>query len=69
MMVGFALIFECQTTVRDMVQVLQPFKVGNSYTTGVNVKVGNNQNVAFDKDFVRSWGSWSVGSFSNDLKN
>lgn len=66
-MVGFALVFECQTTVRDMVQVLQPLEVGNSYTTSVDVKVGDNQNVAFNEDLVCSWGSWSVGSFGDDL--
>lgn len=66
-MVRFALVFESQTTIRDMVQVLQPLEVGNSYTTGVDVKVRDNQNVAFDEDFVCSWGCWSVGSFSNDL--
>jgi hypothetical protein len=50
-----------------MVQVLQALEVGNSYTTSVDVKVGDNQNVAFNEDLVCSWGSWSVGSFGDDL--
>lgn len=67
MVVGFTFVLECQTTVRDVVQVLQPFKVGNSDTTSVDVKVGNDQNVAFDEDFIGGRCSGTIGSFSDDL--
>ena len=41
--VGFPLILEGQTTVGDVVQVLQPLKVGDGDTAGVDVHVRDNQ--------------------------
>lgn len=51
-----------------MVQVLEPFKERNSHTTSIDVQIWNHQNVAFDKDFISSWGGWTVGGFSDDLR-
>ena len=67
MVVGFAFVFECQTAVGNMVQVLQPFKVGNGDTTGVDVQVGDDQNVAFDEDFIGGRSGGAVCSFGDDL--
>ena len=39
--VGLALILESETSVGDMVQILQPLKVGDGDTTGVDVHVRN----------------------------
>lgn len=39
MVVGVPLILEGQATVADVVQVLQPLKVGHSHTTRVEVHV------------------------------
>lgn len=39
MVVGVSLIFEGQSAVADMVQVLQPLKVGDSHATSVQVHV------------------------------
>lgn len=50
-----------------MVQVLEPLKVRDSYTTSVDVKIGNNQNVAFNKNLVSSRSGGSIGSFGDDL--
>lgn len=39
MVVGVSLIFEGQSAVTDMIQVLQPLKVGDGHTTGIQVQV------------------------------
>jgi len=68
MVVGLALILEGQATVRDVVQVLQPLEEGDGDTTGVDVQIGNDQDVAIDEDLVGSGGGGAVGSLGNDLK-
>ena len=67
MVVGFTFIFECETTVRNVVEVLEPFEVGNGDTTSVDVQVRNDKDVAIDQNLVGSRGSRSIGSFSDDL--
>jgi len=67
MIVRLALIFEGEATVRDVVQVLEPLKVRDCDTTSVDVKIGNNQDVALDKNLVSSGGGGSVSSFGDDL--
>ena len=39
MVVGVSLVFEGETSIADMVQVLEPLKVGHCHTTGVQVHV------------------------------
>lgn len=51
-----------------MVEVLEPFEEGNGDTTGVDVQIWDDQNVAVEEDFVGSWGCWTVGSLGNDLQ-
>jgi len=68
MIIGFSLVFERQTTVRDVVQVFQPLEERHSYTTSVDVQVGNNQNVAVQKDFISGGSRGTIGSFRDDLK-
>lgn len=66
--IGISFVFEGQTTERDVVKVLQPFEEGNSDTTTVDEHVGDDQAIStLEKDLVGSWGSRSVGSFSNDF--
>lgn len=48
MVVGFPLVFECKTSVRDVVEVLEPLEEGDGHTTGVYVQVGDHENVAVD---------------------
>lgn len=67
MLVRLALVLEGQTTVRHVVQVLEPFEVGDSHTASVNVKVGDDEDVSVEEDLVGGWGSRAVGSFGNDL--
>lgn len=43
MVVGVPLVLEGQSTVADMVQVLQPLKVGDSHSTSIQVHVLNKQ--------------------------
>ena len=56
------LVFECQPAVRDMVQVLRTFKVD---TPDVYVQVGEDQNIAYDEDFI---GGWSGGVVCMQLR-
>lgn len=39
MEVRVPLVFESQSTVTDVVQVLEPLKVGYCHTTGIDVKI------------------------------
>lgn len=39
MIIGVSLIFEGQSAVADMVQVLQPLKIGDGHTTSVQVHI------------------------------
>ena len=39
MVVGLPLVLEGETSVRNVVQVLQPLEVGDCHTTGVDVHV------------------------------
>lgn len=68
MIVGFTFILESKTTVGNVIQVLQPFKERNGHTTGINVQIGNNQNFAIDQNAIGGRCSWTVGSFSNNLR-
>lgn len=65
--VGFTLILEGQSTIGDVVQVLQPFEEGYSHTTSVDVQVRNNHNVPIDENFVSSGCSWSISSLTDDF--
>lgn len=68
MVIGFALIFEGETSVGDVVEVLEPLEEGNCDTTSVNVQVGDDQDVAVDEDLVSRWSGGAVGGFGNDLQ-
>ena len=39
MVVTILLIFPCQSSITDMIKIFQPFKVGDSYTTSINVQI------------------------------
>jgi len=67
MVVGFTLIFEGQASVRDVVKILEPLKVGDSHTTSVNVQIRDDQNVALNKDLVGGRSRWSVSGLSDNL--
>lgn len=64
MIVRFAFIFERETTVGHVVEVLQPFEEGDGDTSGVDVEIGDDQDVAVDEDLVRGGGRRTVGRFS-----
>lgn len=67
MIIGLSLVFEGQSAVGNMVQVLQPLEVGDSHTTSIDVQVGDDQHVHVLEDFVSSGGCGAVGSFGDDL--
>jgi hypothetical protein len=67
MVVGLAFVLEGQATVRDVVEVLEPLEERHGDTTGVDVEVGNDEDVAVEEDFVGGGCCWSVGGFSDDL--
>jgi hypothetical protein len=52
-----------------VVDVFQPFKVGNSDTASVDVHVWDDQFSVFDQDIVSVWGDWTVGAFGDDLSS
>ncbi len=50
-----------------MVQVLDPFEVGDGDTTGVHVEVGQDHDVALEELLVGIGGGRSVGTLGDDL--
>ena len=56
-----------ETTVRDVVKILQPFEVRNGDTTSVEVQVGNNKDLVLDEQFVSLGSDGTVGTFGDDL--
>jgi len=56
-----------QSAVWDVIQILQPFKVWNCYTTSVEIQIGNNQNIFLKQYFVTGWCNWTISTLGNDL--
>lgn len=67
MVVRFPLVFECQTSVRHVIEVLEPLEEWDGDTTSVDVEVGDHENVAIDEDLVCSRCGGTVGGLRNDL--
>lgn len=67
MIVGLSLILKGQTTVGDVVEILQPLKVGDGHTTGVDVHVGDDENVLGLENLVSGGGDGTVGGLGDDL--
>ena len=44
--IGVLVVFECETAVRDVVEILEPLEVGDSHTTRVDEHVRNDQDIA-----------------------
>ena len=65
--VGLALVLEGQSSVRHVVQVLQPLKVGDGDTSGVDVQIRNDKNLFVSQDGVAGRGDGSVCSLRNNL--
>ena len=57
-----------ESAVRDVVQVLEPFEVGDGDTTSVQIQVGNNQNFLVEKDLLGFRCHWAVGAFTDDFR-
>jgi len=50
-----------------MVQVLQPFEIGNSDTTSIQIQIWNDQALVCNQDLVTSWSNWTIGTFGDNL--
>merc|ERR1711971_754604 len=49
-----------------MIQILQPFKVGNSYTTSIDVHVRDDKNIFGPQNIICSGSDGTIGGLSND---
>lgn len=67
MVVSIFLVFECQSTIADMVKILQPLKVGNGDTTSVYIQVRYDEDLLLLQDFICFRCCWTVGSLGNNL--
>lgn len=65
--VRLPLVLEGESSVRHVVQVLEPLEEGDGDTSSVDVQVGDDEDVALDEDLVGSGGGGAVGGFSDDL--
>jgi len=66
MVVSFPLILEGQTSVGDVIEILQPLEVGHSDTTSVDVHVRDDEAALVLEDLVRCGGDGSISSLSDD---
>ena len=66
--VGILLILPCEPTIADMVEVLEPLKVGDGHTSSVGKEVWDDQHPAVMKDSLSSNGGRTIGSLNNNLK-
>ena len=57
----------CKSAVWDVVQVLQPFEIGNSDTTSIQIQIWNDQAFVGNQDLVTSWSNWTISTFGDDL--
>lgn len=67
MVVGLALILEGETSVRHVVEVLEPLEEGDGDTTRVDVQIWDHQDVALDEDLVCRGCGRSVGCLRDYL--
>lgn len=51
-----------------MVQVLEPLEERDGNTTGIDIQVGYDQNVAINEYLISSGRGGTVGSLGNDLE-
>ena len=56
-----------ETTVRNVVQVLQPLEVRNGDTAGIQVQVGNDEALIVEEDLVCGGRDGTVGTLGDDL--
>ena len=67
MKIGIFFVFKGESSIGDVVEVLQPLKVGNGDTTGVDVKIRDDENRFGQENFVCGRRSRSVGAFGDNL--
>ena len=67
MKVRISFVFEGQSSVRDVVEVLEPLEVGDGHTASVDVQIRDDKDGLGKKNFVGCWGSRTVGTLCNDL--
>ena len=51
-----------------MVQVLEPFEVGDGDTTSVQIQVRNDQNFLVEEDLLGLGCHWAVRAFADDFR-
>ena len=57
----------CKSAKWDVIQVLQPFEVGNGNATSIQIQIWNDQAFVSNQDLVTSWSNWTIGTFGDDL--
>lgn len=65
MVIGFPLVFESETTVGNVVEILEPLEEGHGDTTGIDVQIGNDEDVPVDEYLVGCGGRGAVGSLGD----
>ena len=56
-----------KSPIADMVEVLEPLKVGHGHTSSVGKEVRDDHHAAFMEDPLSSNGRWTIGTFGYDL--
>ena len=67
MLVGFFLVFKCETTIANMIEVFEPLKERYSHTTSITVEVWNYQHIVFLEYLLSLSSGWTVSSLGNYL--
>lgn len=62
------LILPCESAVADVVEVLEPLKVGYSHTSSIGKEIRDDQNATIMEYPLSSYSSGTIGTLSNDLE-
>ena len=65
--VGILLILPCEFAVADVVQVLQPLKIGDSDTTSIGIQVRDHQHLSIMQNLLSRYGGGAIRTLSNHL--
>ena len=67
MVVGVLLILPSESPVADVVEVLEPLKVGHGHTSSIGKEIRDDHHTTLMEDPLSSNGRWTIGTFRYDL--
>lgn len=66
-MLGFLLPFSSHSSRSNVIEILEPFEIADSHSSGVAEDVGKELNSFFKEDLLAFEGSWTISSLDNQF--